>query len=89
MSLDKLIEELSKDIICSAHENCEMWEEEHKTDFEALDNSHESFWLEFLENGISDKEFTEKQYYEAWDIAYDRSSVRHAMNWLTEENNNE
>ena len=65
------IMELSKDIICSAHENCKMWEEEHNTDLQALDNSHDSFWLEFLENGIRDKDFTENQYFKAFNIAYD------------------
>ena len=65
------IMELSKDIIYFAHENCKIWEEEHNTDLQALDNSHDSFWLEFLENGIRDKEFTENQYYKAFNIAYD------------------
>ena len=69
--MNNKIIELSKDIIYFAHENCKIWEEEHNTDLQALDNSHDSFWLEFLENGIRDKEFTENQYYKAFNIAYD------------------
>ena len=65
------IMKLARDIISYSHENCKIWEEEHNTDLQALDNSHDSFWLEFLENGIRDKEFTENQYYKAFNIAYD------------------
>jgi hypothetical protein len=44
------ITELAKQIISFSHENCDMWEENHATDKEALDNSHESFWIELLED---------------------------------------
>ena len=68
--MNNKIMELSRDIISYSHENCEMWEEEHNTDLQALDNSHESYWIEFLENGIMNKDFTENQYFKAFNIAY-------------------
>jgi len=68
--MNKIVE-LAKEIVYYSHENCEMWEEEHKTDLQALDNSHESYWIDFLDDGIRDKEFTENQYYKAFNLAYD------------------
>jgi hypothetical protein len=69
--MNNKIIELANNIVSYSHINCEMWEEEHKTDLQALDNSHESYFIEFLQEGIRDKEFTEKQYYKAFNLAYD------------------
>ena len=69
--MDNKVMKLARDIISYSHENCKMWNEKHNTDLQALDNSHESYWNEFLENGIKDKEFTEDQYFKAFNIAYD------------------
>ena len=68
--MNNKILELAHDIVSYAHINCEMWGEEHKTNKEAFDNSHESYWIEFLQDGIRDKKFTEKQYYKAFKFAY-------------------
>jgi hypothetical protein len=62
---------LANEIIADSHDNCEMWDESHKTDKEALDNSHESYWLEYIENGIDEKLFTEAEYYKAFNLAYE------------------
>ena len=69
--MNNKITELAKQIISFSHENCDMWEENHATDKEALDNSHESFWIEFLEDGEEENLFTEAEFYKAFNIAYD------------------
>ena len=69
--MSKKLTELAKEIISHSHENCEMWEEEHETDLQALDNSHESFWLEFVEDGEYENLFTEAEFYKAFNVAYD------------------
>ena len=69
--MDNKIMELAKNIISYSHENCEMWDEEHKTNLQALDNSHESFWLEFIEDGEEENLFTKDEYYKAFNLAYD------------------
>lgn len=67
---EKLIE-LADMIISFAHQHCEEWDEKHRTDEEALDNSHESYWMEFVEDGEDENLFTEDEFTEAFDIAYD------------------
>ena len=69
--MDNKIIELANEIISHSHTNCEMWEEEHETDRQALDNSHESYWIEFLEDGEQENLFTEAEYYKAFNLAYD------------------
>jgi len=69
--MDKELRKLADSIIWFAHENCALFEEKHRTDEEALDNSHESFWLEFIEDGEDENLFNEEQFYKAFDLAYD------------------
>lgn len=69
--MNKKLQELAKQIISLSHENCETWDEEHATDLKALENSHESFWFEFLEDGEKENLFTETEFYKAFNLAYD------------------